>query len=327
MTTTSTRTGTHDLTRYRGIVPPIVTPLMPYGALDLDSLTRLTRWLIDEGVHGIWACGTNGEFPCFTAEEREHVVATCVRAAAGRVPVIANVADCSTSLAIEHGRRALQAGADAIAVTPPYYYANSQDELVQLFHEVRAALDAPLFVYNIPSTVKVRFEVPTIVKLAIDGTIAGIKDSQGDIDFIRALSLALRRAETELRILLGTRSLIDVGLLVGAHGAIPGISNVVPGSCVETYDAAMRGDWAAAARAQALVIQANNTVKAATGSPAAQGMGGIKAALKALGIIEHSTLKGPLHSPTTAEEEQVAAVARELGLLAVAPEPSVLSYG
>src|SRR5687767_2562897 len=108
-----------DLTRYHGIFPPILTPLMPYGALDEDSLVRLTRWLMDEGVHGIWACGTNGEFPCFSAEERERVVAACVKGAAGRVPVIANAADCSTTLAIDHGRRALAAGADALAMTPP----------------------------------------------------------------------------------------------------------------------------------------------------------------------------------------------------------------
>ena len=322
-----TLTPKPDMTRFKGILPPIVTPLMPYGALDLDSLTRLARWLIDEGVHGIWACGTNGEFPCFTAEEREHIVATCVHAAAGRVPVIANVADNATPLVIEHGRRALAAGADALAVTPPYYYADSQDELLALFREVRAALDAPLFIYNIPATVKVRLEVPGIVQLAVEGTVAGIKDSQGDMDFLRSLVLALRRAETELRLLPGTRSLIDVAMLVGAHGAIPAISNAVPRACVATYEAAARGDWAAAAQAQAFAIQANDTFKTATGSPAARGMGGIKAALKALGIIEHATLRSPLHSPTLHEEEQVAQAVHALGLLAIPDALKPLTAG
>jgi 4-hydroxy-tetrahydrodipicolinate synthase len=307
--------STVDLARYHGIFPPILTPLMPYGALDLDSLVRLTRWLIDEGVHGIWACGTNGEFPCFDAAERERIVATCVRGAAGRVPVIANIADCSTALAIEHGRRALAAGADALAATPPYYYACSQEELLDLFRGLRAALDAPMFIYNIPSTVKVRLEVPTIVTLASEGTVVGIKDSQGDADFTRALILALAAAETDLRILLGTRSLIDVGMLLGAHGAIPGISNIVPRACVETYEAATRGDWQTAARLQAHVIRANNTIKTSRGAAAAQGMGGMKAALKAMHVIEHSTLCAPLHSPSHEEEAHIASIARGLSLL------------
>jgi 4-hydroxy-tetrahydrodipicolinate synthase len=271
--------------------------------------------MVAEGVHGIWACGTNGEFPCFTADQREQVIATCVQAAAGRVPVVANIADCSTPLTIEHGRRAVRAGAAAVAVTPPYYYANSQDELLTHFRLVRAAVDLPLFIYNIPSTVKVKVEVDTVVQLAQEETAAGIKDSQGDMDFVRSLVYALEQRGAALRILLGTRSLIDVGLLIGAHGAIPGIGNVVPRACVEVYEAAQAGDWVAAGRAQAKVHAANRLVKTARGSAAAAGMGGMKAALKAMGIIAHSTCAAPLHSPTPEEEAQIAATARDLGLL------------
>lgn len=312
----SNGTASIDAARFAGIIPPIVTPLCPDGSLDEPSLSRLTRWLIQEGVHGIWACGTNGEFPCFDAAERERIVATCVTAAAGLVPVIACIADCSTRLTIEHGRRALRAGAVAVAVTPPYYYANSQDELLEHFRAVRQAVDAPLFIYNIPSTVKVKVEVPTIVTLAAEGTVVGIKDSQNDIDFARSMIMAVQQRGAPLRVLLGTRSLIDAGMLVGAHGAIPGIANVVPRACVETYDAALRGDWVAAASAQARAIAANQLVKTATGSVAAAGMGGIKAALKAMGVIEHATLAMPLHTPTLLEESRVSAIARELGLLA-----------
>src|SRR5215217_1058844 len=243
-----------EAAQYRGISPPILTPVQPDGQVDLLSLTRLTNWLVREGVHGIWACGTTGEFPCFDADERENVVGTCAEAARGRVPLVANISDCSTRLAIEHGLRALRAGADAVALTPPYYYGNTQEELLTHYRVVRDAVDAPLFVYSIPSTVNVKVEVETIVTLAAEGTVVGIKDSQNDLDFARTLSMAANERGVPLRLFLGTRSLIDAALLVGAHGCIPGIANVVPRACIEAYDAAWRGDFAVAFKAQQRVV-------------------------------------------------------------------------
>ena len=301
---------------YHGIIPPILTPIEPDGQVDLRSLFRLTRWLIREGVHGIWACGTTGEFPCFDAGEREHVVGTCVEAA-GEVPVIANVSDCSTRLAIEHGRRALRAGADAVALTPPYYYSNSQDELMAHYRAVREAVDAPLFVYNIPSTVKVKVEVETIVGLAEEGTVIGVKDSQNDLDFARTLSQTAEERGAALRLFLGTRSLIDAAMFVGAHGAIPGIANVVPRACVAAYEASARGDWLAAAAAQRRVTAAFRLTKIAGGSGPSASMGGMKAALKAIGVIDHAYVAAPLRTPTADEEERVAEAAREIGLPAL----------
>jgi 4-hydroxy-tetrahydrodipicolinate synthase len=211
-------------------------------------------------------------------------------------------------------RRALRAGADAVAVTPPYYYSNSQDELLDHFRAVRDAVDAPLFVYNIPSTVKVRVEVDTIVTLGAEGTVVGVKDSQNDLDFARTLVAAAAQRQAPLRVLLGTRSLIDAGILVGAHGAIPGIANVVPRACVEVYEAATRGDWAAAAEAQRKVAAAIALTRVARGSAPAASMGGLKAALKALGVIAHSSVAAPLRSPTPEEEARIAALVHDLGL-------------
>lgn len=300
---------------YAGIIPPILTPIGPDGQVDLRSLYRLTRYLINEGVHGIWACGTTGEFACFDADEREHAIATCVEAADGRVPVVANISDCSTRLTIMHGHRALRAGADSVAVTPPYYYSNSQDELLAHYREVRAAIDAPLFIYNIPSTVKVKVEIPTIITLAAEGTAIGIKDSQGDLDFARTLVTAAAHREVPLYVFLGTRSLIDAALLIGVNGAIPGIANVMPRGCVQVYEAAAAGNWEAAAAAQTRVNLAGRLGTIAKGSNTASSVGGMKAALKAMGIIASSTMAGPLHTPTEEEEARIAEVTRALGLL------------
>ena len=152
-----------DLTRLHGIVPPILTPLTATDEVDHASLNRLVTYLMSQGVHGIWATGTTGEFPCFSQEERESVVRTVVETVNGRIPVIVGIGDASTRLAIAHGKAALRQGADAVALTPPYYYLNSQEELADHFRAVRAAVDLPLLVYNIPQTVKARMEVPTVL--------------------------------------------------------------------------------------------------------------------------------------------------------------------
>jgi 4-hydroxy-tetrahydrodipicolinate synthase len=304
----------NDIATLHGIVPPILTPFSPDGRVDLQSLARLTRWLMAQGVHGIWACGTTGEFASLDPEEREDVIGTCVEAVAGRLPVVANISDCGTRLAIEHGKRALRAGADAIAVTPPYYYANSQDELLAHYRGVREAIDAPLFVYNIPQTVKVKVEVETVLTLAVDGTIAGIKDSQNDLDYDRTLLIGARQRGAALRVLLGTRALIDAALTIGAHGAIPGIANVAAKAAAQTYESAAAGDGAAALAAQEEVIAALGIGRGMKGSATAANLGSMKAALKALGVISHSTLSAPLRSPTAEDEARVAGIFDELGL-------------
>ena len=290
-----------------GIVPPIVTPLTPDGEVDHRSLASACRFLLASGVHGIWAAGTTGEFPCFTAGERAEIVQTCVAAASGRVPVVANVGDCSTKLAVDHARRAAAAGADALALTPPYYYPNSQGELVEHFRAVRTAVDLPLLVYNIPQTVKTQFEVATVLSLAEEGTVVGMKDSQNDLDWDRTLIAGLREREVPFRLFLGTRSLIDAGILLGACGAIPGTANFTPAWSVATYEAAAQGDYAAAAQWQERLFTALPLLDlVAGGSGNANSIGSIKLALKVLGVIEHATMAAPLRSPSTEDEQRVA---------------------
>lgn len=235
-----------QLEQFCGIFPPILTPLTEEEDVDHPSLKRLVTYLVSEGVNGIWATGTTGEFPMFSQAERAAIVQTVVDAAGGRVPVIVGIGDASTRLAIEHGRAPARAGADAIALTPPYYYLNSQDELLEHYRAVHRAVDLPLLVYNIPQTVKTKLDVATVLTLAREGTVVGIKDSQNDLDWFRQLMTAVSDQGLAFRGFLGTRILIDAGLIAGANGAIPGISNVGAADCVGAWESAKRSEWHAA---------------------------------------------------------------------------------
>lgn len=306
-----------ELSRLRGIYPPVLTPLTPDERVDRASLASLVRWLIDEGVHGIWALGTTGEFPSLDAAERQAALEATVDAVGGRVPVVANISDAGTQLAIRHGRAAARAGADVIALTPPYYYPHSMDEMLIHYRTVREAIDLPLLIYNIPQTVKVKMEVGTTLTLAEEGTVVGIKDSQNDLQWFRDVCLGARERGLDFRAFLGTRTLIDAAVAIGGIGSIPSIANVAPRACVECHEAAERGNFAAAARAQERVMAWEKlTGVPRGGSASAAAFGSMKTYLKKRGIIAHTTSAAPLR-PLTAEEE-----ARVEELMASLPEPA-----
>jgi 4-hydroxy-tetrahydrodipicolinate synthase len=290
-----------------------MTPMLPDETPDLASLERLLGFLLDQGVHGFWVLGTTGEFPTMDEQERESVLETAVKFAAGRVPVIAGICDASTKLAIRHGKAALRAGVDAVAVTPPYYYPNSQDELLAHYRGVRNGVDLPLFIYNFPQMVKVKLDVKTAVQLADEGTVIGIKDSQNDLQWYRDTALATQAKGIDFRMFAGTRSLIDASILAGGHGAIPSVSNIAPAACVATYEAAARGDYATAAEQQALVIKWDSLPSVAQGGSAnGASFSAMKVILKAWGIIEHDTVSQPLRPLAESERGELMRRVAEL---------------
>ena len=308
-----------ELERLHGIVPPILTPIRADESIDLGSLRRLIEFQIGEGVHGIWVLGTTGEFASFSRRERAEAVEAAVGAVNGRVPVVVNISDAATRLAVEHARDARDAGADAIALLPPYYYLNEQDELLDHFRRVRAEVDLPLLAYNIPQNVKAKFGVETILKLGQEGAIVGLKDSQNDLDWFRQVMTGARERGIALRGFLGTRYLIDAGLLAGAHGAIPGIANIAPRLCVDCYEAARRGDFAAADRATARLLQVTRLSGVARGgSQTAATFATMKSALKRLGVLQTGLVTAPLRNLTAEEEAKVAELVTQLGLRAPA---------
>ena len=303
-----------DLNRLHGIFPPILTPMNDDESPDLESLASLIDFLIGNGVHGIWVNGTTGEFPCFDAAERASIVRATVEAVAGRVAVIAGIGDCSSRLAAHHGHLATEAGADAIALTPPYYYSVSQSELLDHFRHLRAAVDAPLMVYNIPQTVKVKLEVSTMLKLVDEGTVIGLKDSQNDLDWFRQVMIGARNSGKQFRGFLGTQALIDAGLLAGAHGAIPSTSNITPRACVGAYEAARRGDMASANLYQENVIAARAIASVVQGSTQGAILAGMKAALKLMGVIKSAKVSGPFRTASADEEARIGQLIGELNL-------------
>jgi 4-hydroxy-tetrahydrodipicolinate synthase len=302
--------------RLQGIFVPMLTPLNADESLDEASLRRLVDFLVGGGVHGIWAMGTTGEFAGLAESERARGIAATIDQVRGRVPVIANVGDSSTGLALRHARHAAEAGADALGLTPPHYYPHTMDEMLTHFRTMKETFpDFPLLIYNIPQTVKVKMTLQTTLQLAREGTVQGIKDSQNDLRWFRNLSLAIRQdgLEDQFRLFLGTRILIDAALVVGGHGAIPATSNVAPAAAAEAWEAAVRGDFGAAARAQEVVMGYENLAEIARGgSPDAASYSSMKNTLREWGVIEDARLGRPLRN---FGEEEIATLRDRLRAL------------
>lgn len=300
-----------DQPRLRGVIVPILTPLTPTEAVDVKSLRRLVNYLVDGGVHGLWAAGTTGEFAALDAAAQRLVIETVAAEAAGRVPVIGNVSAPATRAAGAAAAALRGCPLAGVAATPPYYHRHSQEELIDHFHAIKERAAHPLWVYNIPSTVKLTVEPDTTAGLAADGTVVGVKDSSGAGEAFAELVMRCRRGRLDLYRFIGTTWRLAMAG-IGAHGVIPGVANLVPRSAAAAWEAGARGDEEAAGRGHAEVVTAARTMQLGRGGGA--GVCGLKSALKLLGIIEHDTASAPMRPLSAEEQSHLPPLLAQLGL-------------
>jgi 4-hydroxy-tetrahydrodipicolinate synthase len=304
----------------RGIVPPTVTPLDRAHRLDRGSFTRVLEHLLAGGVHGIFVLGSTSEVVFHDADVRREIVEHAVGIVNGRVPVLVGAVDPTTQRVIEHARAAKAAGADGIVVTAPFYARTSQAEIIDHFRFVRDAVDIPLIAYDIPVCVHVKLERATVATLMREGVIAGLKDSSGDEgNFRYALMDGAERPD--FFAMTGAELTADCAMLMGAHGIVPGLANVDPHAYVRLYEAAGRGDWAAARAEQEHLCRLFEIVRVGLPrtSVGAAGVGGFKTAMTLLGIIDDNVMALPQRTLEGGEIERVAAILKEVGLLRDAP--------
>jgi 4-hydroxy-tetrahydrodipicolinate synthase len=306
-----------DPQKLHGVIPPVSTPLTEDGRLDVPSFEKMLRYLIDGGVHGLFVLGSTSEFSGLSQADRFLSMETAVRVAAGRVPVIAGILETSTPRVVEQGLHARKVGVDGVVVAATYYHVISQAEVLQHFRAVKKEVGLPIVAYDIPSTVKVKLDPRTVVQLAVEGTITGLKDSSGVMDQFRQVVMDTKHLP-DFRIFTGSELLVDMVLMMGAHGVVPGIGNVVPREYVNLYEAAKRGDWAEAIRIQEKLFRF--FFKLISLGPVGSGgsasaLGGFKAALKALGVLPSTRMAMPMISYGPEEEAKAAAVLKEFGYL------------
>jgi 4-hydroxy-tetrahydrodipicolinate synthase len=233
----------------QGVVPPLITPLCDDGSLDEAALAALIEHVLAAGCSGLFVLGGCGEGAWLTSAQRAAVVRAAVRAAAGRVPVLAGVLLPGTAPACEAARQAADEGAHALVVSSPYYYAVDAAAQRRHVEAILAATALPVLLYNIPQATGHVLAPETVAALAGEPRVLGIKDSAGDLATFQQL-LAIRQRRPTFRVLQGSERLMAACLLLGADGLVPGLANVAPGLFVALRRAAAAGDVAACVRLQ-----------------------------------------------------------------------------
>ena len=301
---------------FQGVVPPVVTPLTADFRIDYGSFKRVLEHLLAGGVHGLFILGSTSEVVFHDEATRRAILEHAVKVVNGRVPILAGVIDPTTDRVIGHARAAKSIGIDAMVVTAPFYARTSQPEVLDHFRYIRDAVDAPIIAYDIPVCVHTKLERASIVTLAREGIIAGVKDSSGDEGGFRYL-LSDLADRPDVFLMTGAELTVDGILLAGAHGVVPGLGNVDPHAYVRLYDAARRGDWTQARKEQDRLSRLFEIVRASLPrtSAGSAGVGGFKTAMRRLGIIDTNIMARPQRSLNDEESKKVDAILRNVGLI------------
>jgi 4-hydroxy-tetrahydrodipicolinate synthase len=222
-----------------GSIPALVTPFSGQ-CVDEDSLSAFVEWQVEQGSNALVPCGTTGEVATLNADEHRKVIATVVRAANGRVPVIAGTGTYNTQASIERTRAAADLGADAVLAVVPYYNKPSQAGLAAHFTAIADASPIPVVVYNVPSRTVADISVETLAEISKHPKIAAVKDATGNLARVSAQRIA---CGTDFCQLSGNDDMALGFNAMGGVGCISVSANVAPTLCSDFQKATREGRW------------------------------------------------------------------------------------
>ena len=286
-----------------GIIPPLVTPLTSEGHLDVWSLENLIEHLIAGGVHGLFILGTTGEEQSLSYRLRQEMIEQSARINRGRLPLLVCITDTSIVESIRLANVAADCGANGVVSAPPYYFAPGQPELAQFYEQLVPQLPLPVFLYNMPSHVKVSFAPDTVLRIAQNPQVVGFKDSSANAVYFQSVLYKMRQ-RPDFAMLVGPEEITGECVLLGAHGGINGGANMFPELYVGMYEAARAGDLKRIVRLQQYIMQISTTIYT-VGKHGSSYLKGLKCALSLLGIIRDDTVAAPFYKFNPPEREKI----------------------
>ena len=287
----------------RGIIVPLVTPLLSGKQLDLKGLNNLAEHVIDGGVSAVFLLGTTGEAQHLSYELRREMIKKTCTIVGSRVPVLVGISDTSIEESVKLASFAAACGAEAVVATPPYYYTPGQDELVRYYTTLTENLELPLYLYNMPSNVKINIEHQTVLELAENPKIIGLKDSSANGVYFQKLLNSFKNKLFTL--VVGPEEMTAETVLMGGHGGVNGGANIYPKLYTELYKAAANRDFETIQRLQPIVMEISTTYYTAGKNPSSY-LRGLKAVLGIKGICS-GVLADPYFEFGSIEKEVLAA--------------------
>lgn len=298
----------------KGIIPPMITPLKGDDELDLEGTSRLVEHMLAGGVHALFLLGTTGEAQSLTYRLRYEFVERVCRQVAGRVPVLVGITDTALDESVRLAEHAAKCGAVGVVAAAPYYFAPSQQELIEYYTALADRLPLPLYLYNMPSHVKVFLEPATVKTLADHPNIVGLKDSSANMTYFETLIYHLGD-RNDFALYVGPEELTGECVLMGADGGVNGGANLFPELYVAMYDAACKHDIVRVRELQHRIMQISTTIYT-VGKYGSSYLKGVKCALSLMGICD-DYLSYPYQKFRAEERSRIRQTLEALGVKCV----------
>lgn len=234
----------------KGVIVPIITPIDENELIDEKALREQVDYVIEGGILGILAFGSNGEFYVIEEDEMERGLKIMVDQAAGRVPVYFGIGAISTKKCVRLAKMAAQNGATGISVLQPMFLKPTETELFQHFKTIADAVpETPMLLYNNPGRVGYTMSANLVERLAREvENIVGMKDTSGDMtqtaEFIR------RTRDIGFKVFGGKDTLLFASLCHGAVGGVCTAGNFMPELITDIYNKYVEGDIEGSLEAQ-----------------------------------------------------------------------------
>ena len=291
--------------RLDGAFTAMVTPFRG-GAVDLAAVESFAAWQIAEGIGGLVPCGTTGESPTVTAAEAKEIIATVIRVANKRVPVIAGTGTNATAETIQRTKAAQELGADAAMVVMPYYNKPSQAGLIAHVRAVHDATNIPIVLYNVPPRGTGDLAPESVVEIAKHcPRVIALKEATGNI--LRAQTIIAALGD-RLTVLCGDDALTLGMMACGARGVISVSSNVVPAAVQGVVRAFLDGDLALSRKRHQALLPVHESMFVETNP------GPVKAALAWMGKIP-AEIRLPMVWPGESSVAKTVAALKAFGIV------------
>ena len=297
---------------FTGCGTALVSPFARDLSLDEQTLRRLIRRQIEEGIDFLVPCGTTGESPTLSREEHLRVVEIAAQEAKGNTPVLAGAGGYNTAEVIEMARAIEKLGADGILSVTPYYNKPTQDGLYEHYKAIAQAVRLPIIVYSVQGRTGVNVEPATLARLAEVHNIVGVKEASGSITQIGAV---IHQVPPEFLVLSGDDAITLPVIALGGRGIISVVSNEIPREMTQLAHHCLEGDFAKARELQRryLPLMDINFIES---NPIP-----VKAAMAKMGLLD-AVYRLPMVPPRPENYAKIEAVLERVGLLSATTHAS-----
>jgi len=289
---------------FTGVGTALITPFNHDLSIDVAAVSRLAKRQVDAGVHVLVPCGTTGETPTLSMDEKRQVIELVAAEAKGRALVLAGAGGYDTAEVIHMAAVAKKAGANGLLSVTPYYNKPTPEGLFQHYRAIAESTDLPIIVYNVPGRTGVNIDPGTLVRLAGIPNIIGVKEASGNIT---QMAEVCRNVPADFLVLSGDDAITLPLMALGGHGVISVASNQAPAEMVQLVEAFERGALteARALHNQLLPLMQVNFVEANPGP--------VKFSMASMGLCA-PVYRLPMVPPLLTARDKILSAMRGFGL-------------